>query len=161
MPSVTMVLQAICSFGIFSTSTRHMRQLPSTERSGCQQKCGMWIPICSAALITLVPGATSTSRPSMVHLGMRLPVELPGDDVQAADRRDGVREQRALDHLGERLGHREARRVALHAPWELAPVAHDVEGLLAVRALVVAVDLADRRQDAVVDELEVVHQRLD
>ena len=28
------VLQAICSFGIFSISTRHMRQLPSTGRSG-------------------------------------------------------------------------------------------------------------------------------
>ena len=70
MPSVTTVLQAICSFGIFSTSTRHMRQLPSTGRSGCQQKCGMWMPWSSAAWITVVPGATSISLPSIVHLGM-------------------------------------------------------------------------------------------
>jgi hypothetical protein len=33
MPSVTCVLQAIWSLGIFSISTRHMRQLPSTGRS--------------------------------------------------------------------------------------------------------------------------------
>ena len=37
MPSVTRVLQAICSFGDFSISTRHMRQLPAIESPGCQQ----------------------------------------------------------------------------------------------------------------------------
>ncbi len=72
MPSVTCVLQAICSFGIFSISTRHMRQLPSTVRSGCQQKRGMRIPSCSAARITVVPGATSICLPSIVHLGIAL-----------------------------------------------------------------------------------------
>ncbi len=72
MPSVTWVLQAICSLGIFSTSTRHMRQLPSTTRSGCQQKCGMSMPLARAAWMTVVPGATSNSRPLMVHFGMML-----------------------------------------------------------------------------------------
>ena len=70
MPSVTTVLQAIWSLGIFSISTRHMRQLPSTGRSGCQQKWGISIPIWSAAWMTVVPGATSISLPSMVHFGM-------------------------------------------------------------------------------------------
>ncbi len=70
MPSLTCVLQAIWSFGIFSISTRHIRQLPSTVRSGCQQKRGMRIPIVSAARITVVPFGTSISRPSMVHLIM-------------------------------------------------------------------------------------------
>jgi len=44
MPSLITVLQAICSFGIFSTSTMQVRQLPSTERSGCQQKYWIWMP---------------------------------------------------------------------------------------------------------------------
>ena len=70
MPSVTRVLQAIWSLGIFSISTRHMRQLPSTGRSGCQQKWGISIPWRAAASITVVPGATSISLPSIVHLGM-------------------------------------------------------------------------------------------
>jgi hypothetical protein len=34
MPSATWVLQAICSLGIFSISTRHMRQLPAIESFG-------------------------------------------------------------------------------------------------------------------------------
>ena len=34
MPSATGVLQAIWSFGFFSTSTRQMRQLPAMERPG-------------------------------------------------------------------------------------------------------------------------------
>ncbi len=34
IPSVTMVLQEICSFGNFSTSTRHMRQFPAIESFG-------------------------------------------------------------------------------------------------------------------------------
>jgi hypothetical protein len=37
MPSVTRVLHAIWSFGIFSISTTHIRQLPAIERPGCQQ----------------------------------------------------------------------------------------------------------------------------
>ena len=70
MPSLTGVLQEIWSFGIFSISTRHIRQLPSTARSGCQQKRGMRIPSSSAAWMTVVPAATSISFPSIVHLGM-------------------------------------------------------------------------------------------
>jgi hypothetical protein len=34
IPSVTTVLQAICSLGNFSTSTRHMRQFPAIESFG-------------------------------------------------------------------------------------------------------------------------------
>ncbi len=70
MPSVTTVLQAIWSLGIFSISTVQVRQLPSTGRSGCQQKYWMSIPLARAAWRTVVPGATSISLPSMVHLGI-------------------------------------------------------------------------------------------
>jgi hypothetical protein len=38
MPSMMGVLQAIWSFGIFSTSTWHIRQEPSIVSFGCQQK---------------------------------------------------------------------------------------------------------------------------
>src|SRR6185503_9396346 len=103
MPSLTWVLQAIWSLGIFSISTRHMRQLPSTARSGCQQKWGMWIPAARAAWITVVPAGTSSSLPSITHLGIALPVQLPGDHVQAADDGHGVRQHPAPDHLGEGL----------------------------------------------------------
>jgi hypothetical protein len=34
MPSATRVLQAICNFGAFSISTRHMRQLPAIVSAG-------------------------------------------------------------------------------------------------------------------------------
>ena len=37
IPWATGVAQAICSFGIFSISTRHMRQLPAIVSPGCQQ----------------------------------------------------------------------------------------------------------------------------
>ncbi len=77
MPSLTCVLQAIWSFGIFSISTWHMRQLPSTGRSGCQQNLGMRIPIVSAAWMTVVPAGTSISFPSMVHLGMAVTCRAP------------------------------------------------------------------------------------
>ena len=73
MPSETVVLQAICSFGIFSISTRHMRQLPSMGRSGCQQKWGISIPSCDAAWMTVVPAATSISFPSILILGITGP----------------------------------------------------------------------------------------
>ena len=34
MPSPITVVQAVCSLGIFSTFTRHMRQAPCRERFG-------------------------------------------------------------------------------------------------------------------------------
>jgi len=38
MPSLTTwVEQAVCSFGIPSISTMHMRHWPTTESRGCQQ----------------------------------------------------------------------------------------------------------------------------
>ena len=77
MPSEITVLQAIWSFGIFSTSIMQVRQLPSTGRSGCQQKCWMWIPLSRAAFKAFVPGATSISLPSIVHLGMALTCRAP------------------------------------------------------------------------------------
>ena len=76
MPSVTCVLQAIWSLGIFSISTRHMRQLPSMGRSGWQQKCGISIPICAAAWMTVVPlrdldGLAVDRGAHLVRLGRR------------------------------------------------------------------------------------------
>src|SRR5262245_39965051 len=161
MPSVTTVLHAICSLGAFSTSTRHMRQLPSTGRSGCQQKCGTSLPSCNAAWITVVPGATSISLPSIVHLGMFLSVQLAGDHVEAADDGHRVGQQPALDHVGVGLVDVVAGRAHLHPPGMFLAGADDVVAELAVGALGVAVHLARRGQDALVDELEVVHQGFD
>src|SRR6266568_9262160 len=49
-----------------TTSTRHWRQAPSGSSSRWSQKRGIWMSICSAARITSVPGATSSSWSSMV-----------------------------------------------------------------------------------------------
>src|SRR5262249_11268289 len=74
MPSAATVEHEIASFGIFSTSTRHIRQLPAIVRPGCQQYRGTNTPAFSAARITVVPASTSTSRPSMVSLGNVAPL---------------------------------------------------------------------------------------
>src|SRR5262245_265072 len=99
MQSVTWVLQAIWSLGAFSTSTRHMRQLPSTGRSGCQQKWGMWIPASRAAWITVVPAGTSISFPSITHLGISSPERGHGGKRHHRDTESTEEAQRADPHV--------------------------------------------------------------
>src|SRR6266545_93363 len=66
IPSVTVVVQAVSGLRWPSTSTRHCRQAPSGASRRWSQNRGTTIPICSAARMTRVPGATSSSLPSMV-----------------------------------------------------------------------------------------------
>ena len=67
----------------------------------------------------------------------------------------------AADHVREGLVDVEAGGAHLDPPGALAPVAHDVVAELPVGPLRVAVDLALGRQDALVDQLEVVHEGFD
>src|SRR5262252_8048771 len=69
MPLATGMLQAMssqpCAVPSPSTSTMQMRQLPGTERAGCQQKYGMTWPLARAACMTVWPSLASTRSPSM------------------------------------------------------------------------------------------------
>src|SRR6185369_13052083 len=69
MPLATGMLQAMSSqpwaVPSPSISTMQMRQLPGTERAGCQQKYGMTWPLARAACITVWPSSASTRSPSM------------------------------------------------------------------------------------------------
>src|SRR5450432_3443737 len=69
MPLATGMLQAMSSQPApppsVSISTMQMRQLPGTERSGCQQKNGMTWPLASAACMTVCVSSASTRSPSM------------------------------------------------------------------------------------------------
>ena len=49
-----------------STSTRHMRHMPTGFMRSCQQKRGMYVPRSCAALISNSPRGTCASRPSIV-----------------------------------------------------------------------------------------------
>src|SRR5690625_2163355 len=55
-----------------STSTTHRRQEPKASTLSVAQSFGIWMPSLAAARITLVPGGTVTSKPSIVR------VTLPG-----------------------------------------------------------------------------------
>src|SRR3982750_2898691 len=69
MPLATGMLQAMSSQPAAvpspSISTMQIRQLPGTERAGCQQKNGMTWPLARAACITVWPSSASTRSPSM------------------------------------------------------------------------------------------------
>ena len=49
-----------------STSTRHMRHMPTSRIRGCQQNLGMYVPARSAAAMSSSPGLASNSVPSTV-----------------------------------------------------------------------------------------------
>src|SRR3989339_25575 len=72
IPSAARVAQAIASLGIFSISTRHILQLPETERLGCQQKLGISIPFLTPACIIVSPCVNSISFLSKTNLGMSI-----------------------------------------------------------------------------------------
>ena len=145
MPSVTAVLQAIWSLGIFSISTRQMRQLPSTGRSGCQQKYGMSMPCVEGRLddggprrdldLLAVDGALghAVTGPARPAITLRPPMMA----TASASRPPLIISREGLVDVV-------AGRAHLHPPGMLAAVAHDVVAELAVRGLGVAVDLARR-----------------
>src|ERR1035437_7013678 len=89
-----------------------------------------------------------------------LTVQLAGDDVQQAERGDGVGHHAALDDVFVRGEEREARGPHLDAIWEAAAVRHERVTELAVRAFGVRVDLPRRHLHALEDELEVVDEPL-
>src|SRR5688500_939770 len=72
----------------------------------------------------------------------RLPVELPGNDVQAGQHRDHVAQELALGHRRKGLVVVQARGTHAHPPRPLRAVAHQVPAQLAVRRLGGRVDLA-------------------
>jgi hypothetical protein len=63
MPSITGVAQAGAGFGLFSTSTRHMRQLAAMRACRGSRSRGIGIPALSAAWMIIDPfgAASSTS----------------------------------------------------------------------------------------------------
>src|SRR6266567_1351122 len=138
MPSVTVVVQAVSGLRWPTTSTRHWRQAPSGASSRWSQKRGTWIPICSAARITSVPGATSSSWSSMVTFTV---VGLSGiggvSRVRAdrhalpAERAEGAAEDRVADVL-QRVHVLFAASAVLQPGEDLG---HPVGALAAGRAL--------------------------
>ncbi len=72
MPSWAGSMQDIWSplTGPSSILTAQTRQAPALPSAGCQQKCGMVMPMLRAASSTLVPSGTSTGMLSMINLGM-------------------------------------------------------------------------------------------
>src|SRR6476620_6682919 len=90
MPLATGMLQAMSSQPAEapspSTSTMQMRQLPGTDRAGCQQKYGISWPLARAACITVWPSSASTRSPSIQisTMGHRLPQPLVVGRFQAA-----------------------------------------------------------------------------
>src|SRR5262249_10301317 len=86
------------------------------------------------------------------------PIDLPEHDVDAADRRDDVRDELALHHDGKCLQVHERGRAHLHPPGPRRAVGHEVEAELALRRLDRAVRLAGRREEAVRDDLEMVDE---
>ena len=49
-----------------STSTRHMRHMPTGFMRSCQQNRGMYVPCSCATLMSSSPRGACTSFPSMV-----------------------------------------------------------------------------------------------
>src|SRR5678809_64950 len=122
MPLATGMLQAMssqpCAVPSPSISTMQMRQLPGTERAGCQQKNGITWPLARAACITVWPSSASTRSPSMkistMERGLRCgpfgAERLEAAAVARASVHDPVLELVAV--LGEDADGRVAGRVA-------------------------------------------------
>jgi hypothetical protein len=70
IPSAAGVEQAVSSRLAPTTSTRHIRQLPSGVKSLKLHKVGMSIPTDRAALSIVVPVSTLTVWPSIVKLSI-------------------------------------------------------------------------------------------
>src|SRR5207249_2809030 len=80
------------------------------------------------------------------------------DHVHHVERRNDVGEERALDHIAQRLRVAEARRAAAALPRFPAAVADQVEAELAVGAFDRLVDLARRWTHPFSHELELIDQ---
>src|SRR3954447_12991890 len=63
--------QEATGFGAPFSFTRHMRQLPATDRRSWKQKRGISAPAISAAWSRVYSGGTSTSTPSTMSLVIR------------------------------------------------------------------------------------------
>src|SRR5512143_4166921 len=143
MPSSIGMLQAISDHVPplpSSTSTMHMRQLPATDRFGCQQKYGMKCPAARAACSTVWPGSACTGWPlmkksGMGHLGS---ADLEHTVVLRALVLDEVFE--LVAELGDEADRRVARGVAHAADRRAVVGVRDRDQLVDVLHLALAVD---------------------
>ena len=85
-------------------------------------------------------------------------IQLPGDDIQRAQRRNGIGNGLSHHHPPEGLIDGEAGRAATDAIRVFGSVGDEVEAELSIASLDLEVGLADRRLNAVHDELEVIDQ---
>src|SRR5215213_1490564 len=161
MPLATGMLQAMSSQPAAapspSISTMQIRQLPGTERAGCQQKNGMTWPLARAACITVWPSSASTRSPSMKISTMERRLR---DGPFGADRLEPAVVARAAVHdpvlelvavLGEDADRRVARGVAHAADRRAVVRLRDRDQALDVVELAVAGD------DAVDDLVQPAH----
>jgi hypothetical protein len=70
MFSATGIAQDATGLGVFSISTRHIRQLPAIDSRSWKQKRGTSAPASSHACMTVEPAGTSTVLPSTTSFGM-------------------------------------------------------------------------------------------
>src|SRR4051794_20445933 len=139
-----------------STSTMQMRQLPGTDRAGCQQKNGISWPLARAACITVWPSSAST-RSSSIQIStmerrLLRPVVVDRFEAAALQRASGA--DPVLDLVAV-LGDDPARGVArgvAHAADRRAVV-----GLRDREQPVDVLELAFARHDAVDDPVHPAH----
>ena len=79
MPSETSVVQLAGVPRIPSISTRQRRHEPNCLTLSVAQSFGIEPPESAAARITVVPGATETSRPSMITVTEAAPARSAGE----------------------------------------------------------------------------------
>ena len=103
MPSATGSAQEACGLGILATSTRHIRQLPAMFSRGWKQNTGISRPAASHACSTVDPGGTSTSCPSIVSFGMRLPALFQQDECGQGDEPTDLGKDDAAGQFGLKL----------------------------------------------------------
>src|SRR5215207_7884541 len=161
MPLATGMLHAMSSQPAAvpspSISTMQTRQLPGTERAGCQQKNGMTWPLARAACITVWPSSASTRSPSMKISTMDGRLR---NGPLGADRLEPAVEARASVHdpvleLVAVLGEDADRRVA-------GGIAHPADGrpVVGLRDRDQALDVVEpavARDDPVDDAVQPAH----
>src|SRR3954469_7142015 len=151
IPSLTGVEHAVCSFGMPSISTRHMRQAPTAApRLGSQQKTGISTSPCLAPSTSMTFSGAVTSRPSMEKVTIRC----SGRGIRYGSSREGPLDERLrrrligredvaagprlldvglelvaelLDHRADRHRHRVAEDAQAVADDLLLDRGHDVE----------------------------------
>src|ERR1051326_1314159 len=185
IPSVAVIVQAVCIFGMPSTSQRHMRQAPTGAPSrGSSQKNGISTPAAGAVSTSPVPFGTCTATSSTVTVtssGALTTSPLrtgPRDspwDMCAADEAEGLSLGRVCSRRhrrGRMMGMRVARRDdALHRRLAVEGTVPQLHVLLELAAELAQVALhrihgevaecAERApEDPVADVLEQVEVRV-